>query len=118
VEIFHRLVKMVFVPDIPVLVIAHPDFGEILPSPTSVMQTVTRASYSDSPDEDFNFRTNFAPAINPSHFFAEPFDVNAVFEHDRLINEEAIEESLGDSQSLDGNSFNYEFLTETGVPSA
>lgn len=88
-------------------------------TPTSVMQTVTRASYSDSPDEEFNFRTYFSPTINPSHFFTQPFDVDKVFS-ENLPQEEVdnFEESLGESQNLDWNGFNYEFLTEPGVPSA
>ncbi|NCQ35862.1 hypothetical protein GW813_12500, partial [bacterium] len=90
----------------------------IYDTPTSVIQTVTRPSYSDAPDEDFNFRTNFSPAINPSHFFTQPFDVDMVFAQDSLDDEDTIEESMAEPQNFDWNGFNYEFLAEPGVPSA
>lgn len=90
----------------------------IYDTPTSVVQTVSRASYAGNSDEDFNFRTNFSPAINPSHYFTQPFDVDMVFSESRLDDEVTIEESLAQPQNFDWNGFNYEFLAEPGVPSA
>ena len=87
-------------------------------TPTSVSQTVTRASYSTSQDDDFNFRTNFSPAINPSHFFTQPLDVDGVFSESDPALLETINSSLNESQSDDWNGFNYEFLAEPGVPSS
>jgi hypothetical protein len=87
-------------------------------TPTKVSYTVTRPTYSEGSENAFNMRTFFSPAINPSHFFTEKYDVNAVLSEAAANRMEIMQKANEGSQSFDWNSFNYEFLSEPGVPSS
>ncbi|CAN5758103.1 hypothetical protein BH11VER1_BH11VER1_25340 [soil metagenome] len=87
-------------------------------TPTKVTYTVTRPTYSEGSENAFNMRTFFSPAINPSHFFSEKYDVNTVLSEAAANRMEIMQKGNEGSQSFDWNSFNYEFLAEPGVPSS
>jgi len=85
--------------------------------PTTVVQTVTRPTHSDRVHDDFNFRTFFAPTLNPSHFFAQPFDIDRVISESSGRHEMMIE-SLGGIHSFEWEGHQFEFLAQPGLPSS
>jgi hypothetical protein len=87
-------------------------------TPTTVTQTVTRPTYAGNSENSFNLRTFFSSAINPSHFFTEQYDVNTVISEMASNRMEVMQKANEGMQNFDWNGFNYEFLTEPGVPSS
>lgn len=86
--------------------------------PTKVSYTVTRPTYAEGSENAFNMRTFFSPAINPSHFFTENYDINTVLSEEAGKRMAVMQKANEGSQSFDWDSFNYEFLAEPGVPSS
>lgn len=86
-------------------------------TPTTVTQTVTRPSYANSGDENFNFRNNYSPAENPSHFFTKNYDVDEVWAQNSKEFKD-MEKGLKNPQNFGWSSYNYEFLAAPGVPSS
>lgn len=89
----------------------------VFDTPTSVTQTVSRPSYASSGDSDFNFRNNYSPAENPSHFFTQNYDVDQVFSETGEEFQD-LEKGLKDPQNFGWSGYNYEFLAAPGVPSS
>jgi hypothetical protein len=91
----------------------------IYDTPTSVVQKVTAPNYSqpEGNDESLNFRTYFSPAVNPSHFFSQPFDVDAVFSENEASQAPTSKEASQAPLDYDWKTFNYEFLSQPGIPS-